>query len=224
MSTDRPTASPVRVVVRPIATPLPLGFLALAVATLAFASLQLEWVAQDQGRTIALGVLVLTVPLQLLASVMGFLARDPVAATGMGILAGTWGAICLATITSPPGTKSAGLGIILLGSAGCLLIPAAAAHSKLVLMLVILTSSVRYAVTGLSELDAGSAWTTTAGWVGVALAAISLYAALALELEGSQSRTVLPLGRNGAGRAALDGRLTDQTEQLSTEPGVRQQL
>lgn len=103
-------AGATQVVLRPIATPLPLGFLGLAIATTAFASVQLGWIPQAQGHTVALGVLVLTVPLQLLAAVMGFLARDPVAATGMGILSGTWGAACLATLTSPPGTAGDGLG------------------------------------------------------------------------------------------------------------------
>jgi hypothetical protein len=78
-----PATHGTRIVLRPIATPLPLGFLALAVATTAFASVQLGWIPQSQGHTIALGVLALTVPMQLLAAVIGFLARDPVAATGM---------------------------------------------------------------------------------------------------------------------------------------------
>lgn len=152
-----------RVVLRPVATPLPLGFLALAVATVAFASLQLQWIPASQGRTVALGVLALTVPLQLLASVMGFLTRDPVAATGMGILSGTWGAACLATLTASPGAASAGLGVLLLCSAGCLLVPAVAARSKLVPALVITTSAARFAVTGIAEVDGGRGWMTAAG-------------------------------------------------------------
>jgi uncharacterized protein len=213
-----------RVVLRPIASPLPLGFLALAVATVAFASVQLSWIPQDQGHTVALGTLVLTVPLQFLAAVMGFLARDPVAATGMGILSGTWAAACLATLASPPGASSEGLGVILLMSAACLLIPAAAARTKAVPALVILTSATRFAVTGIAEIDGGRNWMHAAGWVGIALAILSVYAALALELEGSESRTVLPLGRTGASRTAVDSPLADQVEQVATEPGVRQQL
>ncbi|SDE37059.1 acetate uptake transporter family protein [Auraticoccus monumenti] len=227
MSHETPVPDPtsaVRVVLRPIASPLPLGFLALTVATVAFASVQLSWVPQDQGHTVALGVLVLTVPLQLLAAVMGFLARDPVAATGMGILSGTWAAACLATLTSAPGTTSAGLGVILLLSAACLLVPAVAARHKAVPALVILTSATRFAVTGVAELDGGRTWMHAAGWVGIALAVLSGYAALALELEGSESRTVLPLGRTGASRKAVEGRMVDQLDHVATEPGVREQL
>jgi succinate-acetate transporter protein len=213
-----------RVVLRPLATPLPLGFLALAVATVAFASVQLSWIPRSEGATVALGVLVLTVPLQLLAAVMGFLARDPVAATGMGILSGTWGAVCLATLSSPPGAASDGLGVILLASAACLLVPAVAARTKLVPALVIATSAARFALTGIAEIDGGQTWMSVAGWVGIALAVISGYAALALELEGSESRTVLPLGRTGPSSQALDGQLNDQVLRIGTEPGVRQQL
>ena len=213
-----------RIVVRPLATPLPLGFLALGVATWSFAAVQLGWVPATEGRTVALGVLVLTVPLQLVAAVMGFLARDPVTATGMGILAGTWGAVCLATLTAPPGATSPGLGVILLGSAACLLVPAVSARAKRVPAAVIVLSATRFAVTGVAHLDGGPTWMKVAGWIGVALALLSFYAALALELEGSESRTVLPLGRTGAARSALTGDLEAQLADVRHEPGVRRQL
>jgi uncharacterized protein len=213
-----------RVMLRPIASPLPLGFLALSVATVGFASVQLGWIPQTQGHTVALGVLALTVPLQFLAAVMGFLARDPVAATAMGILSGTWAAACLIILASPPGVAADGLGVILLCSAACLLVPAAAARSKAVPALVILTSATRFAVTGIAELTGETTWMRAAGWVGIALAVLSAYAALALELEGTASRPVLPLGRTGASKRAVDGGLPDQVQQVATEPGVRQQL
>ncbi|NPC42878.1 hypothetical protein [Nocardioides sp. zg-1230] len=209
---------------RPIATALPLGFLALGVATLSFAAVQLRWIPPTEGHTVALGVLVLTVPLQLLAAVMSFLARDPVAATGMGILSGTWAAACLATLTSAPGAASDGLGVILLCSAACLLVPATAARAKVVPMAVILLSATRFAVTGVAELEGGRGWMEAAGWVGVVLAVHSLCAALALELEGSESRTVLPLGRRGAAARAVAGDWASQVAGVEHEPGVRQQL
>jgi succinate-acetate transporter protein len=219
-----PVLSHTRIVLRPVASPLPLGFLALTVATLAFASVQLGWIPASEGHTIALAVLALTVPLQLIASVMGFLSRDPVAATGMGILAGTWGAVALTTLTSPPGATSKGLGVVLLCGAGCLLVPGLAARTKIVPAAVVLLSAVRFAVTGIAQLDGGSSWLHAAGWVGVVLAAVSTYAALALELEGTDARAVLPLGRTGPSSTAVDGDLADQVEHLAIEPGVRQQL
>ena len=81
-------AAATTVMLRPIATPLPLGFLALALATTVFSAVQLGWIPPTEGRIAALTALAATVLLQAIASIVGFLARA-VAATGMGVLAGT---------------------------------------------------------------------------------------------------------------------------------------
>jgi uncharacterized protein len=217
-------SSPAQVVLRPIGTPLPLGFLGLFVATTAFSALQLAWLPAAQGSTVALAVLGLTVPVQLVACVFGFLARDPVAGTGMGVLAGTWAAAALATLTSPPGANSPGLGVVLLGSGAAMLVPAVAARAKLVPATVMLTSAVRYAVTGVAEISGSTAWLTAAGVTGLVLGALSLYAALALELESTEGRAVLPLLRRGSARLATHGTAEEQLEGVEQEPGVRRQL
>jgi hypothetical protein len=106
-----PTGAPSpQVLLRPLATPLPLGLLGLFLATTGFAPHQLGWLATSQWHTVALAVIVSTVPLQLIACVIGFLARDPAAATGRGFLAGAWAAVALVTLNSPPGTTSSGPG------------------------------------------------------------------------------------------------------------------
>lgn len=203
-------AAPARVVLRPLATPLPLGFLGQAVASWAFGCLQLSWIGQGQGHTIALGVVAFTVPLQLVAAVLGFLARDPVAGTGTALLAGGWAVLAAATLTSPPGATSSGLGVLLLGVAAALLVPAAVSATRLAACAVLALSVVRFAVTAVAELTGGQGWLHAAGWVGVVLAATSLYAAAAFELEAIAGRRLLPLGRV-AGRAVP----------LHQEPGVR---
>ncbi|WNV73759.1 GPR1/FUN34/YaaH family transporter [Geodermatophilus sp. DSM 44513] len=224
MSAD-PGAPATRVVLRPLATPLPLGFLALAMATTTFSAVQLDWVPADQGRVAALVAVAATAPLQLTAAVVGFLTRDPVAATGMGVLAGTWTVAGLTTLTSPPGTASPGLGVLLLVSGVAMLVPAvAAAPAKLAPAAVMGTAATRFAVTGVAELTGSPAWQAAAGWVGLALAAVAVYAALALELEGTTGRTVLPVGRRGPGRAAVDGRGPLDPRELAREAGVRPQL
>ena len=200
-----------RVVLRPLATPLPLGFLALALATTTFAALQLGWIPPEQGRVAAITAVAATVPLQLLASIVGFLARDPVAATGMGVLTGTWAVVGLTTYTSPPGSTSAGLGVLLVTAGLAMFVPAVSGLAKLVPAAVMGLAGVRFVVTGIYELEASPAWKSAAGWVGLALAVLALYAALALELEGSHGRTILPLGR----REPLD---------VAVEPGIRPQL
>ena len=77
-----------RIVLRPIGNPLPLGFLALAGGTLMVSGLQLGWLEPALGQDVALILIGFVFPLQLLAAVFGFLGRDVVAGTGMGILGG----------------------------------------------------------------------------------------------------------------------------------------
>jgi uncharacterized protein len=212
------TAPDVRVVLRPVATPLPLGFLALVLATTVFSAVQLGWVAPDQGRVAAITAVAATVPLQFAVAVLGFLARDPVAVTGMGLLSGTWAVVGLVTLTSVPGTVSPGLGVLLLAAGVGMLVPAAGAvSSKIAPALVMALAGCRFAVTGIYQLDGGATWKAAAGWTGLVLAVVALYTALALQLEAGGERTVLPVGRRGAGRLPED-------PELLREPGVRAQL
>src|SRR5204863_4110960 len=95
-----------RIVLRPIGNPLPLGFLALAAATLLVSGLQLAWLAPSDGQAVALILIAFVFPLQLLSSIFGYLGRDVVAGTGMAVLAGSWLSIALVMLTSPAGSTS----------------------------------------------------------------------------------------------------------------------
>jgi uncharacterized protein len=212
-----------RVTLRPLATPLPLGFLALTLATVVFSALQLGWIPPAEGRVAGLTAVVAAV-LQLLASVLGYLARDPVAATGVALQSGTWALIGLTTLSSPPGATSRGLGVLLVAAALVTLVPATAGRSKLVPAAVLAVTAARFAVTGGYELTASPGWKAAAGWVGLVVAVVACYAALALELEGVQRRTVLPLGRNGLARDAVTGDAALDAAELAREPGVRPRL
>ena len=214
-----------RIVLRPIGNPLPLGFLALAGGTLLVSGLQLGWLQQEEGEQVALILLAFVFPLQLVASIFGFLARDVVAGTGMGVLAGTWLSIGLIQLTSPPGSTSDPLGLLLLLAAVAMLVPAtASATGKLVPALVLTTTAVRFVTTGLYEITAGSIWQDVAGIVGLLLCAIALYAALAMALEDARRRTVLPLGRRGLGAESVGGNFAEQVTRIEREAGVREQL
>jgi uncharacterized protein len=198
---------------RPIGNPLPLGFLALAGATLLVSGLQLGWLSESEGRNVALILIAFVFPLQLVTALFGYLGRDVVAGTGMGILCGTWLSVGLVTLTSPAGSTSDALGLFLLLAAVAMLVPASAAASgKLVAVAVLGTTALRFACTGIYELTASDTWKDIAGVVGPALCAIAVYAALAIALEEARRTTVLPTGRRGAGRDVED------------EPGIRPQL
>lgn len=212
-----------RIVLRPVATPLPLAFLAQAVACMGMAGLELHWIGAGQAHQVAWSILVLTVPLQVVAAVVGYLSRDPVAGTGTGLLAGGWAATAVVTLTAAGSTR-AGLGIVLI-SVGCaLLVPVVAGRSKLAAAAVMLLGAARFAANGVHELTAAAAWQTTAGWLAVALGAVGAYAALAFELESTAGRTVLPIGRNGLGSVPLNGDASAQLRGVEHEAGVRRVL
>jgi succinate-acetate transporter protein len=204
---------PQRIVLRPIASPAALGFLGLAGATLTVAALQLEWIDAAEGSKVALILIGFTVPLQAVASVFGFLGRDGVIATGMGILSGTWLAIGLVFHTLRPGETSDALGVFLLAAGTAMLVPALSAlYSKLVPALVLGTAGVRFFLGGIHELTGNTAWANAAGVVGLFLFAFAVYAALAAELEDVSKLPILPLGRRGRAR------------DTSQPPGVREAL
>jgi succinate-acetate transporter protein len=222
---SEPDAARARVVVRPIASPLPLGFLALSGATTLVSALQLGWLGVDQGKPVALILIAFVVPLQLAASILGFLARDGAAATGMGILAGTWLSVGLVSLTGRPGATSDALALLLMVASVAMLVPAAGAlRGKLVPAAVLCTTSLRFLLTGLFQFTASGTWADAAGIVGLFLGALAVYAAFALELEDAARRTLLPVGRRGAGASALTNDLDGQLGNVAREPGVRAQL
>lgn len=223
--TTTPAAHAARIVLRPLGNPLPLGFLALAGGTLLVSGLQLGWLQPSDGQDVALILIAFVFPLQLLTATFGYLARDVVAGTGMGVLAGTWLSIGLVTLTNPAGATSDALGLFLLLAAAAMVVPAlAASGGKLVAAAVLGTTALRFAATGLFQLTASGTWEDVAGLVGLALCALALYAALAMALEDARHATVLPLGRRGVGADALEAGLDGQLQGIERAAGVREQL
>jgi succinate-acetate transporter protein len=157
--------------------------------------------------------------------VFGYLARDVVAGTGMGLLAGTWLSIGLVTITSPPDSTSDALGLFLLLAGAAMCVPAvASATGKLVPAALLATTAARFATTGIYQLTASGTWEDTAGVIGLFLCGLAVYASLAMALEDVRRSTILPLGRIGAGRESVGGTLGGQVERIEREAGVREQL
>jgi uncharacterized protein len=213
------------IVLRPIASPLTLTFLALAVGTFVVSGLELSWISTAESPDVGLAVMVFVFPLQALSSVFGFLARDSAAATGSGLLSVTWLSIGVETFTSPPGHTSGALGLLLLGSATTLFVPAAASASgKPLASAVLLSVSVRFFLTAAYELSASSTWEHAAAGEGLLTAVLAFYTGLALELEDQKLHTVLPTFRRGKGRKAITGTLGDELAEVYREAGVRKQL
>ena len=214
-----------RIFLRPIASPFPLGFSGLATASLLVAGSELGWFATSDRLVVGLVLIAFTFPLQMTASIFGFLDRDTAAATSFGVQGAMWLVVGLDRLLSPPGSTSSALGVLLCAGAAWVLLGAiGAALGKLVPATVLLLAAVRFLLTGLYELTASSGLEHVAGVVGLVLVGLCGYALLALELESLQRRTVLPLARRGSGREAMTASLSDQAGQLEHEAGVREQL
>jgi uncharacterized protein len=159
------------------------------------------------------------------AAVFCLLARDGVAATAMSVLALTWLVVGLVLLTSKPGSTSRALGLFLLVTGAAMVLTSlTAALSKLVPAVVFGLAALRFFATAGYEMSGLQVWKQVAGVLGVLLFAAALYAAWAAELEDAVGRTVLPLGRRGRGKIALDGGLLEQVTDVATRPGVRGQL
>lgn len=215
-----------RIVLRPVASSLPLGFLAFGTGSVLLTALELKWVPPAQGSTLMVMVLAFVAPLEALAGIFAFLARDSGAATALTMLGAAWTAAALTVLRAPPGGTSTSLGIFLLTLAAMMLVLSAGAlRSKPLFGVLLMIGACRFVLTALYQTGAGGTGAEQAsGWIGLPLAAFSLYGGLALLLEDGAQRTVLPLGRRGRARTSLEGDLGHQIEQAEREPGIRSQL
>jgi succinate-acetate transporter protein len=213
------------VFLRPLANPLSLGFLGTFFATMVLAGIELNWVPVGEFHKLAIGILVFTVPLQLISCVYGFLARDTVCATGMGVQAGMWAVVGLDHLFSKPTSTTSALGLMLVIGAFAAAMPAiGAVSSKMLAAAVMFTTAVRWSITAGYEFTSSSAWRTAGGAAGILLAVLALYASLAFEIEDQRRHTVLPTFRAGLGKKAIDAPMRMQVDQVAHEAGVRKQL
>jgi uncharacterized protein len=215
----------VTISLRPIASPSAIGLFGLAAGAFTLSGLQLGWMPVGQGRQVAVVLIGFAFAAQLIASIFAYLARDVVVSTAMGVLALSWLVIGLVLFTSPVGSTSKALGLLLVCSGTIMVLTSVtAALSKLVPALVFLLAGIRFVATGIYQLSAESAWKSASGVVGLFLAVLALYTAWAFQLEGALKKPVLPLGRRGQGSTAVHGSLFEQVKDISVEPGVRSQL
>jgi succinate-acetate transporter protein len=214
-----------RVVLRPIANPFALGFMGLAGDTITVAGTELGWISHADALHAGLIVIIFAPSLQAIACVFGFLGRDAVAATGMGVLAGTWASIGAVMLTSPPGAASHALGTLLFLAAAAVLISATiAAATKLVPAIVMALVAARFTVTGIYQFIPDAGWKAASGTVGLVLGLAAVYGASSLELESMRRSPLLPVWRRGSGRQALTPDLSAQVSEVAAEAGVRKHL
>lgn len=195
----------------------------LAIASLVESGVALKWVPESE--TLQAGLILIAVPfvLQLLASILSYLARDGAAGAATGVLSGTWLALGLSHITAGTGRPIAVMGLLMLATAGVLALSAVAISvGKPLPGTVFMLAALRFALSGIYELSGVSVWQSIAGVAGLVVCAGAAYCVLAFELEGQQHRTVLPTLRRGRAELAMSDGAAGQLDGVGREPGVRQ--
>jgi succinate-acetate transporter protein len=214
-----------RIVLRPLASPLPLGFFAFGIGSVLQSAFQLGLIPQEENQNLALLFGAFVFPLEFLAAILAFPSRETVGATALSIIAFSWLGTALVTYTSAPDLPSPTLGVLdlalalillLLGTVGVL--------GKPLLASVMFLAFFRFGLNGLYELTASTGIQIVSGIIGCVIFLLSLYGGMALSAEDAQHRTVLPFGRRGEARQAFEGDLSEQVGPIEKEAGVRKQL
>jgi uncharacterized protein len=222
---SEPAKSLTRIIVRPIGSPLPLGFFAFAVGTTLLACVELKWLPPSEMHAVVFILLGYVAPLELLPCIFAFLARDTGTATTMGIFGSGWVALSLYYLFFGIEAHTATVGVFLvMDSLAIFALCIASFEGKPMLALVLLFSSIRFVLAAALQFGAGPNVAIAAGAFGLLTGALAVYGGLALLLEDVKQKTVLPVFRRKAARQSIEGNLQDQLQRLETEAGVRRQL
>jgi hypothetical protein len=215
----------VRIVLRPYASALPLGFFVFGLGMLLLGGLSNGWLHPSDRQEVGLLLATFVGPLQLICAVFAFLARDTFGATGLGIFAGSWITLGISNFLASQDALSRAVGLYEFGFAlAVVLLAVAAMGGKPLLGVIMLLAAARAALAGVHEWGGPHGAGTAAGWIGVAIFAAAMYGGLAFLLEDAQKKAVLPVFRRGTSKESLEGDLATQLRQLDDEAGVRQTL
>jgi hypothetical protein len=176
----------------PGATPLPITFLGLTIATTLYAGFETRILPTADFHTIGWLILAIPVPLQLVPAVWGLIRGALAAATASSVLGATWLALAIATITGPVGAPgpSKAESLFVFASAAALVVSVATelVDAKFVVAIVLLAAACRFTLTGVSGLTHAQGWATTAGVAGFVLSGVAFAGAFVVELRSALSR------------------------------------
>ncbi len=215
----------VRIVVRPIGSALPLGFFAFAVGSVLIGALDLKWIPKEDIRTLVFMLLGYVAPLEILASILAYFARDTGTGTTMAVFGGSWVVIALQLLVYGNEPSSTTMGIFMATAAVVILAIASTTVSTKPLMSVfLLLAALRYVLSAYVQFGGERVADVAVGTIGLLVGALAVYGGLALLVEDVRQRTILPVFRRGSARQSLEGALGEQLERVRHEAGVRQQL
>jgi succinate-acetate transporter protein len=215
----------VRIMVRPIASALPLGFFSFGLGMLLLAGAGNGWLPASEQHSVGLLLTAFVAPLEFTAAVVAFLARDTFGATGLGLFSSSWFALGLTDLTSTPGTLSRTLGLYEFGFAFVVAVLAIAAMlGKPLIGTIMLAAATRSVLAGTHEWGASTSFNTVGAWIALAIFVVAVYGGLAFLIEDVRQETVLPVFRRGTSKESIEGNLNDQLRGVGQEAGVRQAL
>ncbi len=216
----------VRVVVKPYGSALPLGFFSFGVGMFLYAAQGAEWVTSPADvHSAGLLLAAFVFPLELLATVIAFLARDTTAAVSLGMFSTSWLANGLLLLRWKPGVLEPTLAYWLIAFTCVIVLLGIAAWSgKPMISVLLVVASARAISDAVYQLGGGTGWLHAGGWIALAIFAVAMYGGLAFLLEDAAGKTVLPLLRRGKSKEAIEGSLEEQLRGLEDEAGVRHTL
>jgi uncharacterized protein len=213
-----------RIFLRPIGSGLPLGFFSFGIGMLLLACQAIGWIPVDEQKNVAVILMTFVFPLEFVATIFAFLARDTLGATTLGLFTTSWLALGVGQFSSPPGQTSVTTGIYLFGfSTAIVLLALLSTLGKPFFTVLLLASATRQILSGMYQIGGSHELDKIAGGFGLALAALAMYGGTALALEDARRRDVLPLFRRGGADEAFRG-FEAQLARLESEAGIRQQL
>lgn len=214
----------VRIFLRPIGSGLPLGFFSFGIGMLLLGCQALAVIPVKEQHTGGMILMAFVFPLELVATLFAFLARDTLGATTLGLFSTSWLTYGWLLLASPPGEKSVTVGIYLFGfSTAVALLATLSVLGKPFFTALLTLAVVRQLLDGVYEVGGGTELYRASGGFALALAALAMYGGVALGLEDARHHEVLPLFRRGGAGRAFEG-YEAQLDRLESEPGVRQQL
>jgi uncharacterized protein len=213
-----------RIVLRPIASGMPLGFFSFAIGMLMLGFLSIGVIPLEETKQAGLILAMFVFPLELVATIFAFLARDSMSAATLGLFTTSWLTIGVLDAISQPGTTSIAVGVYLFGfSFAELLLALLAIKAKPFFTVLLGAAVLRTVLGGIFEVGGGHGFYTLSGYAALAVVVMAFYGGTAFALEDANRKAVLPLFRRGTADEAFSG-YDNQLARLETEPGVRQQL
>jgi succinate-acetate transporter protein len=211
--------------VRPLGSALPLGFFAFGVGMFLLAAVGVHSIPTTDVKTTGVLLAAFVFPLELVATVIAFLARDTTGATTLGLFSGSWLAVGLVLVRAEPGATSRSFGFFLVYFGVLVVLLAIGAMlGKPLIGAILLLSALRAILAGVYELTGDKGWETAGGSLAFLISVLALYGGLAFLLEDVRGEPVLPVFRRGEARTAFEGGLAEQLARLDNEAGIRKQL